>query len=179
MSAARYVPHTSKTLEVILWLANASPQIDIYHVVKAAFYADKYHINKYGRPISGDEYQADRYGPLGQCIYGLLVQSPLEMLALESNGPLPFQIVSPWRVIPDREANVRLLSESDMEALAHGLRQVEGRTFYDLVRATHDEKAYIEANGGLMKFEDFLDETDPDHDEKAAYLAETAKNTVF
>jgi len=179
MSAARYVPHTAKTLEVILWLANASQGIDLYHVVKAAFYADKYHLNKYGRPISGDEYQADRYGPLGQCIYGLLVQSPLEMLALETNGPLPFVVGHAWRVIPDREANIRLLSESDVEALAHGLGQVEGRSFDDLVRATHDEKAYIEANGGLMKFEDLLDDDDPDRDEKAADLAETARHAVF
>jgi len=179
MPAARYVPHTAKTLEVILWLANASQPIDIYHVVKAAFYADKYHLNKYGRPISGDEYQADRYGPLGQCIYGLLIQSPLEMLALETNGPLPFQIGRAWCVVAEREANARLLSESDIEALAYGLEQVAGRSFDDLVRATHDEKAYIEANGGLMRFEDFLDEDDPHHDEKSADLAETARNTVF
>jgi hypothetical protein len=30
-----------------------------------------------------------------------------------------------------------------------------------------------------MRFEDFLDEDDPDRDEKAADLAETARNTVF
>ena len=94
-------------------------------------------------------------------------------------GPLPFQIGRAWRVVAEREANTRLLSESDIEALAYGLEQVVGRSFDDLVRATHDEKAYIEANGGLMKFEDFLDEDDPDRDEKAADLAETARNTVF
>ena len=105
--------------------------------------------------------------------------SPLEMLALESNGPLPFEMGRAWRIIPGREANTRLLSESDIEALAHGLRQVEGRSFGDLVRATHDEKAYIEANGGLMRFEDLLDEDDPLRDEKAMDLAETARNTVF
>ncbi len=179
MIVARYATKTAKALEAILWLANASQGIDIYHVVKAAFYADKYHLNRYGRPISGDEYYADRYGPLAQCVYGLLTDNPLEMLALELNGPLPFKIQQPWRVIPDREANLRLLSESDIEALAHGLRQVEGRTFDDLVQMTHNEKAYVEANGGRMKFEDLLDEDDPDRDEKAADLAETARVAVF
>jgi hypothetical protein len=179
MITAQYIPHTAKALEVILWLANASTEIDIYHVVKAAFYADKYHVNKYGRPISGDEYQADMYGPLGQCIYGLLKHEPLEMLALDTNGPLPFTLGSKWRVLPEREANSRLLSASDVEALGYGLEQVRGKSFDDLVRMTHDEPAYIEANGGRMKYEDFLDEDDPHRADRAADLAETARNTVF
>lgn len=179
MISAQYVPYTAKALEVILWLAKASPEIDIYHVVKAAFYADKYHVNKYGRPISGDEYHADMYGPLGQCIYGLLKGEPLEILALETNGPLPFVVGSKWRVFADRDANVRLLSGSDIEALGYGLQQVVGKSFDDLVRMTHDDRAYIEANGGRMRYEDFLDENDPQRDERAADLAETARNTVF
>jgi hypothetical protein len=179
MITAQYIPHTAKALEVILWLAKASPEIDIYHVVKAAFYADKYHVNKYGRPISGDEYQADMYGPLGQCIYGLLKHEPLKMLALDTNGPLPFTLGSKWRVFPEREANARLLSESDIEALGYGLEQVRGKSFDDLVRMTHDERAYLEANGGRMKYEDLLEDDDPHREAKATDLAETARNTVF
>ena len=56
---------------------------------------------------------------------------------------------------------------------------MEGRGFDDLVQMTHDEKAYVEANGGRMKYEDLLDEDDPDRDEKAADLAETARVAVF
>jgi CubicO group peptidase (beta-lactamase class C family) len=119
------------------------------------------------------------YGPLGQCIYGLLKHEPLEMLALDTNGPLPFTLGSKWRVLPEREANSRLLSASDVEALGYGLEQVRGKSFDDLVRMTHDEPAYIEANGGRMKYEDFLDEDDPHRADRAADLAETARNTVF
>jgi uncharacterized phage-associated protein len=162
-----------------VWLAKASPEIDIYHVVKAAFYADKYHLNKYGRPIAGDDYEADRYGPLGQCVYGLLRRDPMEMLALGGNGELPFQVGERWTVVADREANLRVLSESDLEALAYGLRKVEGRSFEDLVQATHDEPAYVEANGGRMKYEDLLDADDPARNAKAADLAENARSAVF
>jgi hypothetical protein len=179
MVSARYATRTAKALEVLLWLANAKPGIDIYHLVKAAFYADKYHLNKYGRPITGDDYVADRYGPLAQCLYGLLTDNPLEMIALGINGRLPFAIQSPWRVVPDRSANTRILSESDVEALSHGLHQVEGLTFEELVSMTHEEKAYIEANGGRMRFEDLLDDTDPEFSEKAADLAETSRFAIF
>jgi hypothetical protein len=176
---ARYAVHTAKALETIVWLATASPGIDIYHVVKGAFYADKYHLNKYGRPIAGDDYQADMYGPLGQCVYRLLNGDPIERLALGGNGVLPFTVGERWRVTADREANARVLSDSDVEALQHALGVVADRSFNELVGMTHQERAYIEANGGRMKYEELLDEGDPDRDEKAADLAETARFAVF
>ena len=52
------------TIEVIIWLANMKPGIDIYHVAKVFFYADKMHINKYGRPITGDTYFSMKRGPV-------------------------------------------------------------------------------------------------------------------
>ncbi len=176
---ARYPIRTGKVVEIIVWLAVASPDIDIYHLVKAAFYADKYHLNKYGRPVAGDDYQADTYGPLGQCIYRLLTNDPIEMLALGGNGVLPFKLGDRWRVIADREANTRILSASDVEALRRGLDVVEPHTFDELVEMTHEEGAYIAADGGRMKYEDMLDEDDPQRDEKAADLAETARFAVL
>ncbi|HEY1932506.1 MAG TPA: Panacea domain-containing protein [Acetobacteraceae bacterium] len=177
--AARYAVHTAKALETIVWLANANPGIDIYHVVKGAFYADKYHLNKYGRPISGDDYQADTYGPLGQSVYRLLNGDPIEMLALGGNGPLPFAVGDRWQVTADREANGRLLSASDVEALTYAIGFVRNLSFDDLVRLTHEEGAYIAADGGRMRYEDLLDEDDPRRKEKADDLAETARFAVF
>jgi hypothetical protein len=40
----KYIPSVTKALEVILWLANRQPGIDIYHLVKSTFYGDKYHV---------------------------------------------------------------------------------------------------------------------------------------
>ncbi len=179
MVVARYAAHTEKALETIVWLASARPGIDIYHVVKGAFFADKYHLNKHGRPIAGDDYHADTYGPLGRCVYGLLNGDPIEMLALGGNGILPFRVGDRWRVTADREANSNILSESDVEALQHAIGLVDGRSFGELMAMTHQERAYIEANGGRMRYEDLIDENDPDRDEKAADLAETARSAVF
>jgi uncharacterized phage-associated protein len=179
MATARYAIHTAKALESIVWLANACPEIDIYHIVKAAFFADKDHLNEYGRPIAGDDYQADTYGPLGQCVYRLLKGDPIEMLALGGNGPLPFKVDNRWRVTADREANTRILSDSDVAALQRAVNFVAPLGFNELVGMTHQEKAYIEANGGRMRYEDLLNEDDPDRAEKAADLAETARFAVF
>ena len=89
MRAPRYVPSAETALEVILWFAHSWPGIDVYHLAKAAFYADKHHVSNYGRPIVGDQYEAAPYGPLPQVIYGLIKHDPIELLALGSNGPLP------------------------------------------------------------------------------------------
>src|SRR3954447_26379931 len=116
--SARYIPDTAKVLEVILWLATECPGIDVYHVVKCAYYADKRHINMYGRPIAGDWYEADEYGPLGQWLYGLIRRNPIEVLALQANGYVPISITEEdHAVIPGRDPNIRKLSESDKDAL--------------------------------------------------------------
>lgn len=177
--AARYCASTTKALELVLWLASRDPGIDIYHVAKAAFFADKHHVTAYGRPICGDAYDAATYGPLPRVIYGLLRGDPLERLALGSNGPLPFDVDASLGVYAHREANARLLSESDVEALAAGLNHVRNKSFDDLYEETHGDPAYVNANGGRMDYRDFIPETDPDAAEKRAYIEETARYTAF
>ena len=179
--AARYAVHTTKALETIVWLANAKPGIDVYRVVKCAFFADKDHLNRFGRPIAGDDYDADTYGPLGRSVYRLLRQDPIEMLALGGNGTLPFRVLDSarWTVEADRAANLQILSRSDVDALHRALSEVGELSFGELVDLTHAEPAYIAANGGRMRYEDLLDPADPKRAEKAADLAEAAPYAVF
>lgn len=40
-----------KAIEAIVWLVNEKPEIDLYHISKVLFYADKAHLNKYARPL--------------------------------------------------------------------------------------------------------------------------------
>ena len=117
----KYIPDAAKAVEMILWLANRHKGIDIYHLVKAAYFADKMHVREYGRPIVGDEYEAAAYGPLPKVVYGLLCFRPIEVLAASSNGELPFEVTEAFAVVASREPNLRQLSESDQRALAHGL----------------------------------------------------------
>lgn len=175
----RYVPNTSKALEVILWLANRQSNIDVYHLVKAAFFADKMHVTTYGRPIVGDDYEAQTYGPLPRVIYGLLRHEPLEIMAAGLNGPLPFEVTDTFTVRAIREANLRRLSESDREALGYGLEVVRGKSFHELYEMTHDDPAYIKAEGGMMDYRDFIPENDPERDSKTEDLCEVARYAVF
>jgi uncharacterized phage-associated protein len=177
--SARYIPNTPKALEVILWIASARPGIDVYHVVKCAYYADKRHLNMYGRPIAGDWYEADQYGPLGKCIYGLLRGNPQELLALESNVKVPFAVrEEDHSVTAERDANKRLLSESDIAALKWALSTYGDMSFDEILELSHEEEAYQKAEGGRIRYEDMLDQT-PDRDERARELAENARYAVL
>jgi uncharacterized phage-associated protein len=174
----RYIPSVAKALEVILWLAERKNGIDFIHLVKSAFYADKYHISRYGRPIVGDVYRAAWFGPLPQVIYGLLRHEPMEMLALGNNGPLPFKVEAS-RVFPERGPNLSRLSSSDVEALEHGLKEVDGTPFDELVEKTHRDPAWLNAVGGMMDYRDFISQDDPSREQKIGYLEEVAPFAVL
>jgi len=163
-----------------VWLAKKRPRIDIYHVVKCAFYADKYHVNKYGRPIAGDHYVADTYGPLGKAVYGLIKGDPFEILALGGNGNLPFKTEGPHlQVIATRDANSNRLSASDVEALEWAVDEYADKTFDELYDESHADPAYIAAEGGTMRYEDLLDARDPEREAKAQDIQERAVSALL
>jgi uncharacterized phage-associated protein len=178
---SRYIPNTRKAAEVVLWLCKAKGLIDIYHVVKCTFYADKYHVTRYGRPISGDTYEAAEYGPLGRVVYGLLRRDPFEVMALDNNGNVPFSVDEKrgWIVVADREPNLRLLSDSDVEALTYALREYGDKSFDELVALSHAEPAYIRAVGATMRYADFIDGSDELSIARRQDLEEVAPNVVF
>jgi len=176
----RYIPSVTKALEVILWLAERQPGIDLYHVVKAAFYADKFHIDKYGRPVVGDNYRAAWWGPLPQVIYGLLCFQPMEILALGGNGKLPFRVeADTFRVYGERGPNTKRLSASDVEALEYGWNEVHDKSFDELVLKTHNDPAFQNAVAGAMDYRDFISQTDPQRKRKIEYLEEVARIAVL
>jgi hypothetical protein len=175
----RYIPSVAKALEVILWLADRRKGIDIYHLVKASFAADKYHIAQFGRPIVGDVYRAAWFGPLPQVIYGLLRHDPMETLALGNKGPLPFKVDDTFFVCPEREPNMDKLSDSDIEALTYGLSQVDGKSFDQLLQETHRDPAYRNARSGTMDYRDFIPENDPERQRKIAYMEQVAGIAFF
>jgi uncharacterized phage-associated protein len=178
--AAVYMVHTAKALESIVWLATAKPGIDIFHVITCAYFADRLHVRAYGRPIAGDDYTAGAYGPVGRTVYGLLRQEPLAVLALGGNGRLPFNVTETgWIVAAEREPNLRILSRSDVAALQRALDRYGDMPFDELVEITHHDPAYRAANGGRMRYEDFLDPDDPELAVKAEDLAESSRYAVM
>ncbi|MFQ5451327.1 MAG: Panacea domain-containing protein [Nitrospinaceae bacterium] len=142
-------------------------------IAKLLFYADKLHLKRYGRPITGDTYIKMDHGPNPSAVYDYLkdVRTRLDLrdefikVELEPNpphAPKPF-------IIPLREADLGVFSDSDREVLEEVFSQYGAKTAKQLRDLSHHEKAWQEAELE-MAYEDFLD---PEDEAMANYIQET------
>lgn len=52
----KYQPNIGKIVEALVWIANRKAHQGFHFILKTLFYADKFHLQRYGRPILGDTY---------------------------------------------------------------------------------------------------------------------------
>jgi uncharacterized phage-associated protein len=164
--AIKFRTNVAKALEVILWFAAKRPGIDFHAILKLLFFADKRHLNTWGRPIVGDRYCALPYGPVAQTTYDLLKRDPLAMEVLQVED-LPFEVQNRYRVRPLRTPDFTKFSESDIEVLEEIWAQYGQLNFNELTRASHDDPAYKKAEQegrAVMFYADFLEGPNADPD---------------
>lgn len=160
-----------KTREAIVYLVSRSKSgFEKYIIIKLLFLADKYHLVRYGRPITGDQYFAMPHGPAPNRILdllNLLISDPDSAPALSSVLDVERAYRYP-RFVAKRSLPFDNLSQSDMEALDETLSRFGSKEFQELKTLTHDMLAYKKAwrsrghkNAARMDFQDFFEE-DPD-----------------
>src|ERR1700722_7154662 len=64
----KFAFNDEKALEVLAFIANEKPGLTPLYVSKILFFAEKWHINRYGRPIIADTYIAIARCPLPSAI---------------------------------------------------------------------------------------------------------------
>lgn len=157
-----------------MWLATASPlRLDKYRACKLVFLADKHHLVQHGRPITGDAYFALEYGPVPTCV--------LDIIGEITNGEPVFvgraifqefadafeldRTFSSPKLLPRVEPDRTVLSDSDMAALNHVIRQHGYKSFEELKSLTHEMVAWQrawehrrEGNRAPMLFEEFFEQ---------------------
>jgi len=122
-----------KATEAILFFANKDKAISKMRLLKFVFFADLYHLKKYGRPILGDRYVAMQKGPVLSKLY--------DMIRLSSRD---FQI-NHNAIIPLREADLTELSQSDIEAFSYAYNQYSQYSTNNLRDLTHEEGCWQKA----------------------------------
>jgi len=177
--AVRFQFNRTKAVAALLFLASQQPKrvstFDRYKAAKLLFLADKLHLVRYGRPITGDHYKALQWGPIPQSVLDTL--SELEsgtfhtLTAIAASEVLEFQSIEGHGhpcLIPKGRLDERALSESDLEALNYVADRFGRASFDELYRVTHATPAYQKAwekRGGAaaseMDFKDFF-QADPD-----------------
>ena len=136
---------TEKALEAIVYVSYKTN--DLFHIVKTLYYADKIHLENYGRLITGDCYRAMEDGPVPSGAYDLIKRARgdrqmYEARIIEAHPEEVIQIKNNDDVSPLREPNFDVLSESDIECLNEAIGLYAHMDIAQLWRIVHEEEAY-------------------------------------
>lgn len=183
-------PYIDKIIDVIAFLLHEAPKpLTQYHIVKAIFLADRDHLNRYGRPITYDNYVAMKHGPVPSFAYDCLKNNSAILIELGRDS-FPWKEVETDQ-IEQTSQNTKffeacgepqvsdLMSESDEIALKAALNKVLARNFNNLRKLRHKDPAWQEAwsNRGVqgsnkMNYALLFDKPDQD---QADFIAESSK----
>ena len=185
-SKIKYKVNSEKAIETILLLSTLKPNIDLYHVGKIIFYAEKEHINKYGRPIIGDKYMCGKDGPFPSKIRDLVhskelyltiddLQAIHKAVKITKSNEKDYPLISPLKK-PDMD----LFSESDIECLMETFKEIGDLSFQELRKLTHDELCYYESvRNKEIDYSLLIDEENVNKNYILNEMLETAKYAVL
>jgi uncharacterized phage-associated protein len=174
-----------KTTQAINFLAIKSHgQIDKIKAVKLIYFADRFHLRKYGRPITNDEYWAMEWGPVNSNTKDIADMNE-EYLGVSEYTYASQYIEKPAKnVIKSiQEVNNKVFSQTDIEALNWAWEtfgHLDGFTLADLSHEYPEWKKFkdiIESKTQSrvrMHYEDFFE--DPGEEfEKCCVLSSEEK----
>lgn len=142
MTTLQFEVKPKKTIEVILYIATRVKDPTLHRIFKIMYFADKVHLLKYGRFITGDQYIAMEYGPVPSLAYDITKQPPEENILIEG-----------YHIVPQRDARKEEFSESDLECLNASIEQHGHKSFGQLTDESHDDAWQVAPENGIMTIE--------------------------
>lgn len=139
---------SKKLTELVLYILGKTGGVDFYHAFKILYFAEMKHLAKWGSGIVPDEFRALKYGPVPTRLYDAVKELNQPRMALAEYLAEVVQFAgedAPNVLLPKREANMRFLSKSEIDALDQAIEENESLSFGQLMRKSHDE-AWDEAN---------------------------------
>jgi uncharacterized phage-associated protein len=165
-------PKLDKIVELLLYLAHVRPNADKYQAVKFLYLADKEHLIRHGRPITGETYFALPYGPVASKAmdllegdYRTLRDTGIETLPFSTEAIMVGKKAITYIREPLREVDFSLFSKSDIRVFDEIIKEYGHRTFEQLFELTHDHFAYKRAwnsrkhgsKRSPMRYEDMIE----------------------
>lgn len=138
-----FITDKDKTVHAALYVLQQVGSADYHKVFKILYFAEQFHLKSYGRPLTGDSYQAMPFGPVPSFLYDVFKAaekgiSPFDE-ATERSGA--FAVTREGKkpiVMALIEPDMDELSESDLEALGFSISENGGLKFDELVKKSHD-----------------------------------------
>ena len=153
---ARMQPNGDRIREALLFLIGEAGDIRVDTTLPrlpvGTMNESGFHLNRFGRPITFDNYSAMKDGPVASRLYGVLKHETTSLSAIGLRRPAWQRQAAPQiseRAFvfsrPSRKYDADILSESDIEALSEALTVVASLSFSQIRKLTHGDPAYIAA----------------------------------
>ncbi len=139
---------SKKLTELVLYILGKTGGVDFYHAFKILYFAEMKHLAKWGCGIVPDKFCALPYGPVPTRLYNAVKELNKPRMELPTDLAEAVRFAgedAPNILLPKREANLRFLSKSEIDALDSSIEENESLTFGQLMRKSHD-RAWDEAN---------------------------------
>jgi len=173
----------AKAMAALGLIAKVRPGLTPLFVSKILFFAEKWHINRYGRPIIADTYIAMPRGPVPSTVKNFIdenwkwVDKPErfeDFIGIDNRDSLR-------RLIPGvKEPDLSLLSGTDVDCITDAVKFCDGKTADELSEITHFEKSWrrVPVNSP-MNFEDFIDDDNAHKEDILLEMYDTAASGVL
>ncbi len=150
-----------KALHAMLFIVAHLPKpANVYNVLKCLYFADRQHLQEYGRQIYGETFCALEHGPVPSAAYEII-----KYAGGRAEWDLHFPEALKLLNVNDIHASARgsadtdLLSRSDMACLLDATGKYGKMSFSRLRKLSHQGKAFENADpNGEMKLADLIDE---------------------
>jgi len=150
---------SEKTIEAILYIANNVPSFNatIYPVIKLLYFADKLHLEKYGRQITGDQYVAMQKGPVPSQSYDILKSVRGDGCHVDSaHAAHSFSINNHFHISLLRDIDLDIFSDSEIECLNQVIQENGDKGFGQLKAKSHDSAFEQADENDFMSLESII-----------------------
>lgn len=136
-----------KLRAVLLYLLNKTGPIDIFHLFKILYFADREHMAKYGRRIMTDNFCAMENGPVPTILYDIIKSKTKKRFLHSYNNKYndisdsfePAKDDASYFINSDLIADASYLSTSDKECLDRSFDENINLSFSELKHKSHDD----------------------------------------
>jgi len=160
-----FIFKAEKSVEAILYIGQNVGQPTFHSISKIMYFADKAHLEKYGRFVCGDSYVAMKHGPVPSGTYDILkaVRDDSFTPLAEVNTAKQAFFVEKFLVKPRRTAKTDYFSDSDLECLNNAIQEYGNLSFHQLTEVSHDKAWHTTDENDLIDIEQIVDTLDADY----------------
>lgn len=168
--------HRKATQALNVFARHSGGSVNKLKALKLVYFADRYHLRRYGRPVVGDEYLAMNYGPVPSGTKDLAEMTDFLAEDEASYAKAFLRPVDRYTLASEAPVEPQVFSASDREAIEWSWKHfghLDGFALADMTHAYPDWKRHEEAlkskliSRAPMNYRDFL--TDPAPDVEPCY----------